>query len=183
MESDTLSQFYEGGPHTWEEAFPSACVQPRWGLTTKVVERILPTKNLPPMAFDPRPSVKVCTQYVNPQQAPLQQNEHGLPTTIGQFPPGGSARLGIPNQIFTTLLDKESDLFLLNEDLSRCKERKYIPVNGTPAQATNIVQRTYEPAQNEVHNAQSVCREADDKISAAKSSKLFNNSTRYDRTR
>ena len=82
----------------------------------------------------------------------------------------------------------ESDLLRLQEPLTRCKEKRF---QGPPApnMASNHVDSDSSSDEDEskyasVSKKQSKagCREADDELAAARSSRLFMNPTRYDRT-
>ena len=57
-----LDAFYEGGPKTWQEAFPPVCVKSHWD-PTQVTNYVLPAQLVAPQQYDPRQSVRICTSY------------------------------------------------------------------------------------------------------------------------
>lgn len=57
-----LDAFYEGGPKTWNEAFPPVCVKSHWD-PTQVTNYVLPAHLIAPQQYDPRQSVRICTSY------------------------------------------------------------------------------------------------------------------------
>jgi hypothetical protein len=208
---DTLQSYYEGGPKTWNEAFPPICVKSHWD-PTMVTSYILPTAHRD-LVTDPRPSTKICTTYYNISQgdAPIPDSYENKPMNIpseflGGFkrpessvqntdskvmPPGGSASLGFPFSVYQSNVDKESNLQLLNKPLTRCGERKYVPNGGVPAPATSTnrlpnsdVSRSslLSPYATFVAK-QAGCRNQDDQAAWNQSARLFFNPTRYDRTK
>ena len=120
----TLAEFYEGGPRTWEEAFPPICVKARYD-PTLVTDHILP-KFQHSMAYDPRPSTRICYSYKsltqeNPVQGPANPDEI--------YPVGGPAGRGFPYQQYAENVDQESTLLRLEERLTKCAERRNLPRN------------------------------------------------------
>jgi hypothetical protein len=144
---------------------------------TAVTRHILPPKEIerPTLAEDPRSSVKNCTRY-----SPYEFTEGR-----GHVPlfPGGAPSISMPYEQYMENVQRESDLFRLDEDLTRCPQRRYIPTNPAlykhdPLRATPL--KTHYPKPLEVPHPAG-CREADDQAAAARSSRLFFNPTRYDR--
>jgi hypothetical protein len=143
---------------------------------TAVTRHVLPPYAMDPpvLAEDPRPSVKNCTFYT-----PLEGSPGSGATPIM---PGGAAGLSMPYDQYQHAVNRESDLFRLDEDLTRCKERRYIPTNPElykkePLRASGRSKGA--PPIPVPHPAG--CREEDDRLAAARSSRLFFNPTRYDR--
>jgi hypothetical protein len=207
---ETLKTFYEGGPETWNEAFPPICVKSHWD-PTMVTSHILPTvqRNL---AEDPRPSTKICTSYYNTSMgdAGIPDSYEDKPLNIpsaflGGFkrpvsenaksstvmPPGGSASLGFPFSVYQQRVNQESDVLRLNEPLTRCAEKRYIPNGGLPAPTTStnkipdadISQSSLLSPLATFVKTQAGCRNEDDQESWNRSARLFFNPTRYDRTK
>lgn len=195
----SLEDFYSGGPKTTAEAFPPACLRTHWD-PTMMVKHILPDFRAPALAYDPRPASKMCTAYYHSSagDAPAPQVPSpavGLPPTPPQllggphrpagpgyvaWPPGGAAEVNFPAKGFAA--DAESDLLRTSEYLTKCAEKRYIPVGGTPAPATNIVPGS-QPLDALIDPmAHAGCREAEDVTAWQRSSRLFFNPTRYDRT-
>jgi len=164
-------EYYEGGPKTWNEAFPPICVKPR-GDPTLVADRVLP-KYQHSMTLDPRPSTKVCVAYHTQPTDTTVVHEKGV------LPPGGAPRMGSPYMDVAA----ESAIFRLNEPLTRCSERRYIPNGGLPSPAisTNVLPGSEQPVSP--HVGVFSCRAEDDLAAWNRSSKLFFNHTLYDRTR
>jgi hypothetical protein len=229
---DGLNTFYEGGPRSWNEAFPPVCVKSHWD-PTQIAQHVLPAHLIAPQEFDPRQATRVCTMYVTPaipeQTEPAWKPsafsaEAQNPLTAGlgtgtytqQFkipevginletegllgpsyyrrpydasqmpaiPPGGAPGYGAPNSIYASSVNQESDLFRLDEPLTKCKERRYIPKNG-PADATNTLPHVSQafglsPYATYV-NQTTGCRQADDEAAWNRSGRLFFNCTRLDR--
>jgi hypothetical protein len=196
-----LSAFYDGGPKTTAEAFPPACLRTHWD-PTMVVKHVLPDFYAA-QPLDPRPATKVCFAYhhTSAGDAPLPaQPPPSVPSTPPQFlgglhrpepphltgkvwPPGGAAELGFPYRGFKP--DVETDVLRIDEPLTKCAEKRYIPPNGTPAARdfTNVVEGSTQPSPPEVLGGPHAgCREADEAEAWARSDRLFFNPTKYDRT-
>ena len=184
----TLSEFYEGGPKTWNEAFPPVCIKPRYD-STLVADHVLP-KFQHNMVFDPRPSTRVCYIYhtTNPENPSKKQSE--APIDLSAYPPGGAAGKGFPFEQYQKSVEAESDLFRLDEHLTRCKEKRYIPSDDFEQRfvgRNEIPGTNYDSTQSLSPLATFVtkeagCRNEDDKEAWNRSSRLFFNPTRYDRT-
>jgi hypothetical protein len=106
-----------------------------------------------------------------------------VPSTA--FPPGGAASTGFPYKSFAETVNRESDLLRLRESLTKCAEKRF---QGPPAASIGentvrggISSDTLSPYATYV-NAQAGCRNADDESAWDRSSRLFFNPTRYDRT-
>jgi hypothetical protein len=178
-----LEEFYEGGPKTWEEAFPPICVKARYD-PTLVTDHILP-KFEHSMAYDPRPSTRICYSYKSlTQENPVQPEPDAI------FPVGGPASRGFPYEVYQKNVDNESNILRLNEPLTRCAERRYIP--SSQAEVDSVGNRTI-PGANLGNSStlsplvtevvmQAGCRQQDDQAAWARSSRMFFNPTRYDRT-
>ena len=185
----SLNAYYEGGPKTWNEAFPPVCLTTHWD-PTALTNHVLPQQAQRNLALDPRPSAKICTEYYDesagdatlntstppPPEIPAAlrginappQPQH-KPSDYALFPPGGAASYGFPYQGYETQVNAESDLQRLDEPLTRCAEKRYIPRGGLPAQGVSI-------------KGQAGCRNQDDQAAWDRSARLFFNPTRYDRT-
>jgi len=144
---------------------------------TAVTRHILPPKTLerPILAEDPRSSVKNCTRY----------SRYEFNAGSGRVPlfPGGAPSISMPYAQYVENVNRESDLFRLDEDLTRCVSRRYVPTNPElykqePLRATPLPHLYSAPL---AVPAPAGCREADDQAAAARSSRLFFNPTRYDR--
>lgn len=201
---DSLDAFYNGGPRTWQEAFPPVCIRTHWD-PTMIVESVLPQAGLHAnLAIDPRESFRICTSYYAPDRKSVSgpsslalaaDTPLPIPPELRGgarrpirghgvfFPPGGAASLGFPYKGFQS--DAESDLLRLDEPLTKCSKGRYMPRNGLPASTegvTGIEPRVPLDSDFVSAMAHAGCREADDVEAAARSSRLFFNPTRYDRT-
>lgn len=180
----TLSEFYEGGPKTWNEAFPPICMTTHWD-PTQITNRVLPEFQAS-MALDPRPSTRVCHKYSLEELA----NNESLKEQHPVYPPGGAAGKGFPYDKYSANIEKEADVLRLNRPLTKCSERRYIPEGG---HAPSYVGERNVPGANFENSTtlspqlsqitfQAGCRNKDDAESWNRSSRLFFNPTRYDRT-
>lgn len=198
----SLDSFYEGGPKSFAEAFPPACIRSHWD-STQLTKHILPEAPIAPLALDPRQATKICTSYYTTSQgdAPLrQQNEPTMleiPQTLlssSRFirphdgpvvnTIGAAAGKGAPYTYYAQSVNTESDIYRLDEPLTRCKEKRYRPT-PEPADATNTLPQVSQefglsPYATYV-NKQAGCREADDDAAWNRSGRLFFNQTRLDR--
>jgi hypothetical protein len=194
----SLDDFYKGGPKTTAEAFPPICLRSHWN-PTMVTNHILPSMPLHnSLALDPRPSTKICTTYFNssagdaPLSNPSQDTPLEIPTSLrggpqrkeplpsAVMPPGGAASRGFPYGNFDP--EEESELSLLYYPLTKCSEGRYIPVKYAPA--TNELQGVRQKFTDKALDVASLagCRGADDDAAWQRSSRMFMNPTRYDRT-
>jgi hypothetical protein len=204
QESDMaeLETAYNQGPQTWNEAFPPICLRSHWD-PTAVSQMILPGAAQRDLAMDPRPASMICRQYyttsagdaslptstntfLEPVPAPLRGGPTRPDATVAQvpFPPGGAAGKGFPYTGFNT--NAESDVLRIGEHLTKCAEKRYIPPGGTPA-PTMGMRELPGADQNPNIRANVVttsthCRAEDDQDAWNRSSRLFFNPTRYDRT-
>jgi hypothetical protein len=201
----SLDEFYAGGPKTWNEAFPPICLRTHWD-PTALSKHVLPTTDRIELPLDPRQATKICygyyhTSFGDPQSKTYEDDKQPeIPTALlgGQYmtpvptrssvlPPGGAASLGFPYSAFQNNVSAESDLQLLRLPLTKCSERKYMPPNKTPPSNidTNIVpganNTTLSPLATVVAK-QVGCRGQDDEAAWNRSSRLFYNPTKYDRT-
>jgi len=102
------------------------------------------------------------------------------PTPAAVYPPGGAAGLGFPYKAFNP--DQESEVLLINRGLTKCAESRYVPKNFPPANhAVEGVAQEFVSRALEVHT-EAGCRGADDDAAWNRSSRMFMNPTRYDRT-
>jgi hypothetical protein len=189
---------YANGP----TELPPLCLRTHWD-PTAVSQMILPGGvGHRDLALDPRPASMICRQYytISPGDGPIQVSEFqtmSIPASLRggsrrpdavlpqvSFPPGGAAGLSFPYQGFNS--QTESDLLRLRETLTKCAEKRYIPPNGVPASDMGI--HTIPGADQTPHIAANVvktstyCRSEDDAAAWERSSRLFFNPTRYDRT-
>jgi len=194
----SLDEYYKGGPKTTAEAFPPVCLRSHWDPTV-MTQYILPSMPLEKrLSMDPRPSTKICTTYYttsmgdaplpnpraeNPLDIPaaLRGGSHRpTPPPVAVYPPGGAAGLGFPYKAYNP--DQESDLLRVNRGLTKCAESRYIPTNYPPANhAVEGVSQAFVSRALEVTNGAG-CRAADDEAAWNRSSRMFMNPTRYDRT-
>jgi len=210
MEPASLDEFYAGGPKTWQEAFPPFCVKTHWD-PTALTNYVLPNAaKQPDLAMDPRPSTRICYVYYNisagdaPLANPPVDAEPAIPiayrnnSAVPQrrapppvadpvMPPGGAARTGFPFAGYNA--EAETEVEIRDLPLSRCAERKYVPKGG-PKTSTG----SHDLPGADFSNRSSLspllttvtkiagCREADDLENDKRSSRLFFNPTRYDRT-
>jgi hypothetical protein len=167
-----------------------------------VVKHVLP-ETYAAGYLDPRPASKICFAYHHSSagDAPLPQDPPStVPPTPPQFlggmhaprntalgpaawPPGGAAELSFPQRGFKP--DVETDVLRIDEPLTKCAEKRYIPPQGIPAARdfTNVVEGSQPPATPEVLGGPHAgCREADDAAAWARSDRLFFNPTKYDRS-
>lgn len=208
-----LSDYYKGGPKNWNDVFKATCLKSHWD-PTMVVSHILPSFQHD-MALDPRESSRNCYVYYNtspgdapmknypvmePMQAPayLRGGPHRPDTyekpqqlaleTVPVFPPGGAASLGFPYDKFSA--NTETDVLRIDEPLTKCAEKRYIPPGGIPApsMSTRDVPGVYlgnsstlSPLLTRV-TKQAGCRNQDDEQAWNRSARLFFNPTKYDRT-
>jgi hypothetical protein len=195
-----LDDAYVTGPKTTGEAFPPACLRTHWD-PTMVVKHVLPDFYAAG-SLDPRPAAKICFayHYSSAGDAPLPTEPRStLPPTPPQFlggphrpstggsaqvwPVGGRAEVNFPYRGFNSA--KETDVLRIDERLTRCSEKRYIPPGGTPSARdfTDVVEGSRPPATpNVLGGPHAGCREADDAEAWARSDRLFFNPTRYDRT-
>ena len=193
-----LADFYDKGPRTTAEAFPPACLRTHWD-PTMVVKHVLP-ETAAAGVLDPRPASKICFAYHHSSagDAPLPPEPRStLPGTPAQFlggahrpntgpaawPPGGAAELNFPYRGFKA--DVETDVLRIDEPLTKCVEKLYIPPNGVPAARdfTDVVEgSTPPPPPNVLSGPYAGCREADFAADWARSDRLFFNPTKYDRS-
>jgi hypothetical protein len=200
-----LGSFYDGGPRTVAEAFPPVCLKTHWN-PTAVTRHILPDPNTPyvPQVFDPRPHARICTGYYDNSQgdAPLPEgvleNQYPpeIPTTLQgppvltdgavPMPPGGAAGRGVPYSIYAAAVDQESDVYRLDERLTKCKERRYQPRDAELTAIQTASEGLWgagvgdsEPAL--VVTQEAGCRQEDDQSAWNRSARLFFNHTKLDR--
>lgn len=200
----SLDEYYEGGPRTWNEAFPPICLRSHWD-PTAVSKHVLPTPVQTQLALDPRQSVRICQRYyetgsndsvleILPEPEPpvipiaLTGSRYASRTPTSQVqPPGGAARTGFPYATYSTAIDNESKLRLLNLPQTNCATKKYRPTNDQPSVsiADNNVPgadpQTLSPFVTIVKSSTN-CRAEDDQAAWDRSSRLFFNPTKYDRT-
>ena len=209
-----VSQAYSGGPKDWQQVFANTCVSSHWD-PTMVVQHILPTFRKD-MVLDPRPSSRNCFVYYNssPGDAPaprppanppppipsyLLGGPHrpvppvvGLPpeSQVPVFPPGGQASINFPYMKYDQNVNKESDLLRLDDLLSRCANKHFIPRGGVPppGMSTDHIpgarfgnNYTLSPQLTEV-KTKAGCRAQDDEYAWNRSARLFFNPTKYDMT-
>lgn len=200
----TLDEFYTGGPKTWNDAFPPICLRTHWD-PSAVSKHIMPTTGPVHLPLDPRQSTKICYGYYHTSFGdPVSNNYENDPSPVipsallggnsyqtpavtpsAVLPPGGAASLSFPYKGFNS--QAEADLQLLQLPLTRCSERKYLPPNRQPPanMSTNAVpganSDVLSPLATVVSN-QAGCRAADDQDAWNRSSRLFYNPTKYDRT-
>jgi len=203
----SLDSFYAGGPRTWEEAFPPVCLRTHWD-PTAVTKHILP--NLPQrttLPLDPRQATKICYGYYHTGFGDTKSDSYeddsstvAIPAALrgavwashntqpsDVLPPGGAAGRGFPYSHYAQQIDSESDLQLLNLPNTRCADKKYIPTHGKPPQS--IADNNIPGANPDILSpfatvvAKSThCRAQDDAAAWNRSSRLFFNPTKYDRT-
>ena len=209
----TLAEYYMGGPKDWNEVFKATCIKTHWD-PTMVVDHVLP-RFQHDMAMDPRPSSRNCYIYYNtsPGDADVKNypdmKQLTAPTyltgglhrpdtyekaqpaalqNIPVFPPGGAASLGFPYDQFRP--NAETDILRIDEPLTKCADKRYIPVGGIPAPS---VQSHDIPGVSQKNNStlsplltrvskQAGCRNQDDESAWNRSARLFFNPTKYDRT-
>jgi hypothetical protein len=201
--ADLETAYAQGPTH-----LPPICLRTHWD-PTAVSRQILPPvasmgAQSASMVFDPRPATMICHQYYTtsagdagaaaaqyaaaPMDVPaalrggLQRPEAATPQVA--FPPGGAAGRGFPYAGYNPAA--ESDLFRVQEHLTKCAEKRYLPPQGAPAPDMGV--REIQGAdQNPNIRANIVttsthCRAEDDQAAWERSSRLFFNPTRYDRT-
>jgi hypothetical protein len=195
-----LKEYYNGGPQTTAEAFPPACLRTHWD-PTMVVKHVLPDFYAAG-TLDPRPAAKICFayHYSSAGDAPLPAEPRStLPPTPPQFlgglhapgptvggavwPPGGHAKINFPSRGYK--VDVETDVQRIDEPLTKCAEKRFIPPGGVPAPRdfTDAVEGSSPPGPPEVLGGpRAGCREADDAEAWARSDRLFFNPTKYDRS-
>jgi hypothetical protein len=192
---------YNTGPRNAAAAFPPACLRTHWD-PTMVVKHVLPPSagSMAALAYDPRPATRNCVLYYTGSagDGPLPP---ALPSSVPPTPPqflggahapregpqfplqSGAAERGVAFAGFHA--GAETDLLRINEPLTRCAERRYIPKGGVPEPSIsgNGVPGAAPPtAPNVLGGPHAGCREADDVAAWARSDRLFFNPTKYDRT-
>lgn len=197
-----LDSAYDEVYKTWNEAFPPICLRTHWD-PTAVSRHTMPGVEQRDLALDPRPASMICKQYYTTSagDAKLQTSQQfesmavpaalrgGMqrPTTNEQqvpFPPGGAAGRGFPYGAYESRV--ESDLLRLKEHLTKCAEKRYIPQGGVPA--PDMSMHDVPGADQRPHILANIvkestnCRAEDDAAAWNRSSRLFFNPTRYDRT-
>jgi hypothetical protein len=199
----SLEEYYQTGPKSFQEAFPPVCIKTHWD-PTQVSKHILPGSLIAPQPVDPRPSTRICTSYYTTSQgdAPLPvplenaETEYIPDSLLGSRyyvrpdhgpraqPPGGAAGRNAPYPIYAGNIGVESDIYRLDEPLTRCKDRRYVPQNG-PADATNTlpdVSQEFELGKYATYvTKRAGCRDSDDNDAWNRSGRLFFNHTRLDR--
>ena len=200
-----LGSFYAGGPATFSAAFPPVCLKSHWN-PAAVSRHILPDSGTPytPQVFDPRPHARICTGYYDSSQgdAPLPEgvldNQHAPEIPVGlqgppvknegvvPVPPGGAAGRGAPYMVWAATVDQESDIYRLDETLTKCKERRYFPreseiiaIQSAHEGLSGAGVGDSEPAL--VVSKEAGCRGADDELAWNRSGRLFFNHTKLDR--
>jgi hypothetical protein len=203
-----IESAYSQGPKTWNAAFPPICLKTHWD-PTAISHRVLPghmqqtqQQNLG-LALDPRPASMICKQYYTTSAGDgslasypvMEQMEIPLALRGGTqrtdaavsqvaFPPGGAAARGFPYKSYNPVA--ESDILRLREHLTRCAEKRYIPHGSTPP--PDVSTNNVPGADQDQHMAANIvqtstnCRADDDAVAWNRSSRLFFNPTRYDRT-
>ena len=177
-----LQKFYEGGPKSWNEAFPSPCYKTHWD-PTAVTKYILPQEVLP-LPQDLRVSSRTCYQYYTTES---KDGDVAETSKNMVFPPGGKAGSGFPYATYAANVDKETDVLRIDEPLTRCAEKRYIPPNAVPDRSTGDnrlpgVNPRVLDSYATVVRTRSGCREEDDAQAWNRSARLFFNPTKYDRT-
>ena len=205
-QEETLDSFYAGGAKTSREVFSPVCVRSHWD-PTQMTRHILPQLPAGPQTTDPRQEMKLCTTYHSTSvgDAPLPDAVYALPD-VGPTPaallgsaayirpqenipsvaaPGGAAGRGAPYALYAQNVNAESDIYRLDERLTRCKEYRYAPPTGIPTDATNVlpsVSQEFEMAAHATYVGKTAgCREHDDDAAWNRSARLFFNQTRMDR--
>ncbi len=208
---ETLDSFYNNGPKSCDEAFPPVCVRAHWD-STQVTRHILPDHLPAPLQFDPRQGVRICTSYyetpVDPNNVTNSKiMEKIIPDTespeipalllgpeyykrsydashLMATPPGGAAGKGAAYSEYESAINTESDLYRLDESLTKCKERRYTPKNGVVDAVNTLPHVSQEfglsPYATYVQSSTG-CREEDDSKAWNRSGRLFFNHTRLDR--
>jgi hypothetical protein len=146
--------------------------------STAVSKHILPSahESRSFLAQDPRQSFRNCTRYTRSDFVP----SHGSAPAM----PGGSASLNMPYSAYVANVSRESDILRLNEELTRCKERRFIPKDPTfytPTTLSSSSSKFVKDLPPHDLTKRAGCREADDTLAWERSSRLFFNPTRYDR--
>jgi len=124
-----------------------------------------------------------------------ERQVYGPYNDVPYLPPGGAYSKNVPFPVYQQSVDDESRLQLLNLPLVRCPAGKYLPTAEDIAKTKNQrflscsgVQGTggyYNPEhENAVQppRQSAGCREADDALAWQRSSRVFFNPTKYDRT-
>ena len=199
-----LGAFYAGGPNTVADAFPPVCLKSHWN-PTAVSRHVLPDLNtrVVPQVYDPRPHARICTGYYveSPGDAPLPETGAGATQDVPASllgpalpdrgtgiptPPGGAAGRGAPYSIYAAAVDQESDVYRLDEPLTKCKEQRYVPRDTEIASIQSAHEGLLgadvgdsEPAL--VVSKEAGCRTADDQTAWNRSARLFFNYTKLDR--
>ena len=127
-----------------------------------------------------------------------ERQVYGPYNGIPYLPPGGAYSKNVPYPVYQQAVDDESRLQLLDLPLVRCPQGKYIPtpedigrtkdqrflacsgVVGTGGYYNPESENTVKPGPPPRQSAG--CREADDAEAWKRSSRLFFNPTKYDRT-
>jgi len=124
-----------------------------------------------------------------------ERQVYGPYNGVSYLPPGGAYSKNLPFPLYQQSVDDESRLQLLNLPLARCPAGKYIPtaediaktknqrflpcsgVEGTGGHYNPVNENTVQPPRQSAG-----CREVDDAEAWQRSSRVFFNPTKYDRT-
>jgi hypothetical protein len=204
--ASNLDAFFAGGPTTFQEAFPPACIRSHWD-PTLVSRYVLPQTPTASLSLDPRQATRICTAYYTTSQgdAPIVNPEKDdAPKIPTQFlgppiyrrpvaeetfvlPNGGAAGRNAPYHLYADNINVESQIYRMNLPLSRCKERKYVPNGAQAPDAYNTLPHVSQEFGLSPHamyvGKQAGCRNQDDEAAWNRSGRLFFNHTRNDRVR
>ena len=125
-----------------------------------------------------------------------ERQVYGPYNGIPYLPPGGAYSKGVPFPAYQKTVGDESRLQLLNFPLSRCPTQKFTPTEedvgkakgqrGVPGATKDTLSGSYyNPTSDNAPvppRTMAGCREADDAEAWQRSSRVFFNPTKYDRT-
>lgn len=144
-----------------------------------------PAQGLPPtppqfLGGPHRPEPSVGSGVFPPGGAPFAGIGEGASDRPAFSRPGGAASRGFPYSGFKPAV--ETDLLRIDEAATKCAEKRYVPPHGMPLPSVsgNAVPGSVQPRVPVAPYSE--CRREDDAVAWARSSRLFFNPTRYDRT-
>ena len=171
--------------------FPPVCIKYHWDAEEVAKKYILPADTRVPLPVDPRPLVKNCTQYLTTTPASVYPaSDRAARSALGlTTQPGGSARNGVPYEVYANNLGVESELYL-DHPQNKCDENKFIPApdsdlytnrHAPPQKASDSFTELSRALATIVPAGPYACRSQQDERNWEKSPRLFNNPTREDR--
>lgn len=181
------------GPETWQSAFPTICPGTHWD-NTLISRRFFPDGPVV-LPTDERPLAKICTSYYTSDDGshldgPYASVRQSL-GTHSFLPTGGAAGRGAPYEGYAAAIDAESSLFGRNQPAGKlcrmgeqtisCEAELFKPRSYVPLPTTNTTTKEMDRPAVTVFDKPYKCRAENDLIDDKANSRLFNNSTKYNK--